>query len=85
MPKSATGYWSRFGIMIATRSPLASPAPWTSHAAKSRDRRSSVPKSMVASMFVNAGSDANFRQLSPSSCGTLAYRSTSASGGMPDG
>jgi hypothetical protein len=36
-------------------------------------------------MLVNAGSEANFLQLSPRSCGTLAYRPVSASAGTPAG
>jgi hypothetical protein len=71
--------------MIATRSPFARPASPMSHAAKSRDSRSSVEKSRVASMLVNAGIAANFLQLSPRSCGTLAYRPVSASDGTPGG
>ena len=41
MPNSATGYCSRFGDMIATRSPLAMPGSPCRKAAKSRDSRSS--------------------------------------------
>ena len=41
MPNSATGYCSRFGDMIATRSPLAIPGKPCRKAAKSRDSLSS--------------------------------------------
>ena len=41
MPNSATGYCSRLGDMMATRSPLAMPGSPCRNAAKSRDSRSS--------------------------------------------
>ena len=43
MPKIATGYCSRFGDMMATRSPLAMPGSPCRKAANSRDSRSSSP------------------------------------------
>ena len=42
MPNSTTGYCSRFGAMIATRSPLAIPGRPCRYAAKCRDSRSSA-------------------------------------------
>ncbi len=54
MPMIATGYCSTFGIMMATRAPLARPLDWRK-APKSADWRSSSPKLMVLPMQVKAG------------------------------
>jgi hypothetical protein len=66
VPKSATGYCKTFGIMIATRAPLARPLPW-SHAPKLRVRRSRSAKLMVLPMLWYAGRSAYFFTLASTS------------------
>jgi hypothetical protein len=53
----AIGYCKQFGIMIATRAPLAKPFA-CSQAPKSRDSLSSSPKVMPLPMQWNAGRSA---------------------------
>src|SRR5258706_16321029 len=66
------------------RAPLPSPRFW-SQLAKSRERRSSSAYVIVASMHVNAGSDANSAQLLSCISATLACSRGSISAGTPGG
>ena len=77
------GILEQVELMIATRSPFGPPR----HKPCREIARQPVERGEVSScvMLVNAGSEANFLQLSPGSCGTLAYQPVSLQLVRPQG